>query len=152
MTPVKLNSLVAERYAEPTAAQFTKNGAFNLPPLSQNLSRKENSFLDLAVRLAESSDVDLKHGAVVVKNGRVLALGQNKWRNKDLKQADDQWEPILTTHAEMDALSRVPDAHGAVVYIGRIDDNGNRKFSRPCWRCMDALHKAGVKRVVYTTN
>lgn len=151
MTPT-VNAILSERYSEPSEAQSTKHGALVLPPLSQKLSRKENSFLDLAVRMSESSDVDIKHGAVIVKNGRVLALGTNKWRNRDLQQEVDKWEPILTTHAEMDALARIDDARGAIVYIARIDDKGNRKFSRPCWRCMDALHMAGVKRVVYTTN
>jgi hypothetical protein len=46
------------------------------------LSRRERSFLRLAVRLAESSEVEpFKHGCVVVSSGSVLGLGINKDRN-----------------------------------------------------------------------
>lgn len=152
MSPKPVNALIAERYDAPSNSQSTRHGSLTLPPLGQGLSRKEKSFLDLAVRMSEGSEVDMKHGAVIVKNGRVMSLGVNKWRNQHLQQTTKTWEPILTTHAEMDALSRVSDARGMVIYIARIDSDGNRKLSRPCWRCMDALYKAGVKRVVYTTS
>jgi tRNA(Arg) A34 adenosine deaminase TadA len=147
-----LNELIDERYDTDESTQSTRYGNLHLPPMKVGLSRKEKSFLDLAVRMAEASDVDNRHGAVIVKNGSVRALGINKWRNKGLTQTDDTWQPILTTHAEIDALARVSDAHGAVVYIARVDEKGNRKLSRPCWRCMNALYAAGVKRVVYTVN
>lgn len=100
--------------------------------------------------MAEASDVNHRHGAVVVKSGRPVALGVNKWKNRDMLQSPDGYNPNLTVHAEIDALSRVADARGAVVYIARVSKNGEEQFSRPCNNCAKALVEAGVKKIVYT--
>lgn len=60
------------------------------------------------------------------------------------------YNPNLTVHAEIDALSRVTDPRGAVVYVARVGKNGDEKFSRPCKNCSKALAEAGVKAVIYT--
>lgn len=155
MAPVPVNSVVDERYDACNGRGIPfRGGVLDLPPLDSPLSRKEQSFLDLATRMAESSDVANRHGAVVVKNGRVLSLGVNKWRNQGYYHnrvvAQDDWQDILTVHAEADALNRVPDANGAVLYIARVGNNGSTAMSRPCWRCMQRIEAAGIKRVVYT--
>lgn len=126
-----------------------KHGVIKLPP-TDGLSNKQRSWLNLAKQLAEVSEVNHKHGAVVVKSGRPVSLGVNKWRNRDMLQSPDGYNPNLTVHAEMDALSRVTDPKGAVVYIARVGKNGDERFSRPCNNCAKALAEAGVKAVVYT--
>lgn len=100
--------------------------------------------------MAEASDVKHKHGAVVVKAGRPVSLGVNKWKNRDMLQSLEGYNPNLTVHAEIDALSRVSDARGAVVYIARVSKTGDKQFSRPCNNCAKALAQAGVKKIVYT--
>lgn len=60
------------------------------------------------------------------------------------------YNPNLTVHAEIDALSRVADARGAIVFVARVGKAGDQKFSRPCNNCAKALAEAGVKAVVYT--
>lgn len=144
-----MSTVIDEKYETSLESLKTKFGVFEL---SQNtgLSRKEKSFLDLAMKMAEVSEVENRHGAVLVKNGRVLSLGVNKWRNKGL-QLDD-YLPVLTTHAEVDALSRVPDAAGAVLYIARAGRDGEARFSRPCKNCMAAIEAAGIKRIIYTVD
>ena len=101
--------------------------------------------------MAESSDVISRHGAVCVRGGRVLSLGTNRWRNKYMPAGNNgDYNPNITTHAEIDALSRVPDARGATIYVARINKRGGERFSRPCNNCIKALTVAGVKAVVYT--
>lgn len=100
--------------------------------------------------MAEVSDVNHRHGAVVVKSGRPVSLGVNKWRNRDMVQTAESYNPNLTVHAEIDALSRVADPKGSVVYVARVDKNGGERFSRPCNNCAKALAEAGVKAIVYT--
>jgi deoxycytidylate deaminase len=141
---------VAEKYETDLSSLDTKYGVMDLPVANNGLSTREKKFLALATKVAEASDVDNKHGAVVVKNGRVLSLGVNKWRNKGLFQ--ESYEPVLTVHAEIDALSRVSDARGAVLYIARVERPKGSKFSRPCWRCMAEIKKAGIKRIIFTVN
>lgn len=119
---------------------------------SNGLSRKQRERLDLAVRAAEASEVTQhRHGAVVVKGGRVLSIGLNKWRNQGMPTTDE-YNPYLTVHAEIDALSRVKDARGTTLYIAQVNRQGEEKMSRPCDNCAKAIQEAGVKAVVYTVN
>lgn len=129
---------------------YSKKGVISLPT-GVTLSNKQRSFLDLALRVAETSDVNHRHGAVVVKAGKPVSLGVNKWRNRDMVQRQKEYSPDLTTHAEIDALSRVSDPRGAVVYVARVGKQGEPKFSRPCDNCAKALNAMGVKTVIYTT-
>jgi deoxycytidylate deaminase len=135
----------------PTTEYFdSKRGVINLPNPGRSLSKSQRKYLNLAMRMAESSDVNSQHGAVVVSGGRVLALGVNRWRNRDMLATGGEYNPNITTHAEVDALSRVDDPRGATVYVARIGKHGEEKFSRPCDNCAKALIEAGVKAVVYT--
>lgn len=153
MTPA-VNSLLPERYDAPSKPCDTKHGILEFP--KQNaLSNRERNFLSLAMKVAEDSDLDSRHGAVVVKGGRVLSLATNKKRN-DLNVAfsHEGYQPVLTTHAEVAAMNRISadQLRGAIIYVARVDANGKPLISRPCFRCMDALVEAGVKKVVYTTS
>lgn len=102
------------------------------------------------MKVAEASDVTHRHGAVIVKSGKPVSLGVNKWRNREMIMRELDYNPNLTVHAEIDALSRVSDPRGAVVYIARVGKHGDEKFSRPCNNCAKALAAAGVKTVIYT--
>jgi deoxycytidylate deaminase len=116
------------------------------------LSKRQRSYLNLAMRMAETSEVSHMHGAVCVRGGRVLSLGANRWRNrnKHMMVRNEDYNPHITTHAEIDALSRVDDARGSTIYVARVGKSGEEKFSRPCDNCAKALAAAGVKAVVYT--
>ncbi len=117
-------------------------------------SRRDRKFLDLAMKLASVSSCTQKHGAVVVRGGRVLALGVNKDRNDPTVIADkagsDARGTIFSVHAEVDALSRVKDARGAIVYVARQARTGREALSRPCDNCAITLQAAGVKSICYT--
>ena len=129
---------------------LTKSGAHRIPDYVKiGVSKQQRNFLNIASKLAETSAMDTRHGAVVVKAGRVLSMGVNKWRNPSLISTF-RHDPNLTIHAEIDALNRVEDARGATIYVSRVDKRGEEQYSRPCARCEEALAKAGVKAVVYT--
>jgi deoxycytidylate deaminase len=126
-------------------------GTFEVPHTP--LSRSQRSFLDLATKVAESSDVTRQHGAVVVRGGRVLAVGVNRYRSRHTIISDSpEYDPNITTHAEADALSRIADPSGVTIYVARVDSQGRPRFSRPCENCTKLLEEAGVKRVIYTTD
>lgn len=127
----------------------TKHGVIKINGVG--LSRKQRNMLNLASKVAESSEFEKKkHGAVIVKAGRILSVGVNKWRNQDLVSSL-HYDPNLTVHAEMDALSRVENPSGAILYVSRINQNGKEQYSRPCTRCAKALSLAKIKTVVYTS-
>lgn len=116
------------------------------------LSRSQRKMLDLAKKVAETSPYNSpakRHGAVITRGGSVLAVGVNKSRNFDIPPTVE-YNKFLSIHAEMDALSRTPNPRGAVIYIARVNVNGQPMYSRPCKSCAEALDAAGVKRVIYT--
>lgn len=119
---------------------------------SSGFSIRERNYLSLALKVAESSSCTQKHGAVIVRGGSVLAIGYNKWRQANVVYPIKKNERNnFSVHAEVDALSRVKDAHGAIVYVARINKQGKEMFSRPCNECHKSLRKAGVKKVIFTS-
>jgi deoxycytidylate deaminase len=117
------------------------------------LSRRQQSFLNLAMKIAEPSECNHRHGAVIVRGGSVLSVGMNKWRNevalveqlhKDGRSTD------ISVHAEIDALSRVADPRGATIYVARVNRTGDPRLSKPCTACSTALKDAGISKIIYT--
>lgn len=98
---------------------------------------KEEDFLHQAIELARSN-IDLggrPFGAVVVRNGQVIAIGVN-----EIHSTNDP-----TAHAELNALRAAsrelqsPDLRGCAVYAS----------GHPCPMCIAAMRMAGVQQVRY---
>jgi deoxycytidylate deaminase len=92
-----------------------------------------------------------KHGALIYKAGRVLAVGINTTRNQhptmEISHSD------YTYHAEINAIRAVGnpgDLKGATVYIARTNRSGTLAYSAPCNECLKAINSAGIKRIVYS--
>ena len=119
--------------------------------VGDTLSRKQKSLLNLAVKVAATSDLAQRHGAVIVKNGRVLALGVNKQKNADINAPHALNAPeYFTVHAEADAINRARNIKGATIYIARVNKRGEERLSRPCDSCAETIRKAGIRTVIYT--
>lgn len=103
-------------------------------------------FLSRALIVAECSEHrNFKHGAVLVKCGKVLSEGSNKYTNTG------KIHGFGSIHAEETALRAIKkDCRGSVMYIARIASYGPA-MSKPCRRCEMLLKNAGIKRVVYTS-
>lgn len=86
------------------------------------------------------------HGSIIVRNGNILSMAVNKWRNRQ------RTAPIehATTHAELGALALVENPRGATLYVARLGRNGSTTMSRPCDSCLPEIQKADLKEVVYT--
>lgn len=91
-------------------------------------------FLHVLINTALRSAERFKHGAVVVRGGRVLSIGYNKGK----------------IHAEVDALKKVSDPSGTTLYVVRIGHDGKLRLSRPCNNCLNYAINCGVKRIVYS--
>lgn len=116
-----------------------------------NPSKRQKALLAQAVDLAFTSTHRFKHGAVLVKGGRVISRATNKSRVHD-SWVKFQDRENCGVHAEAAALSRVGNsAKGAVMYVARVNPHGNPANSKPCPNCHKALVDAGVSKVVYTT-
>lgn len=113
------------------------------------LSNKDRSFLDLALKVSLLSSAKDKHGAVLVKGGRVLAVGTNIPRNEPLCLSEEHMYNI-SVHAEEAVLRQVKNSTGCVLYVARSNRAGNPMLSKPCDRCYGILVRSGVKKVFHT--
>ncbi|QDH94042.1 deoxycytidylate deaminase [Streptomyces phage Evy] len=91
-----------------------------------------------------------RHGAVIVRGGRVLSRGWNLLKNDPNNISDEHIERFCSVHAEAMAIARCKKATGATIYIAR-NKSGNACHSKPCQSCHAAIDAAGIARVVYTT-
>lgn len=106
--------------------------------------------MNLATNLAMSSDCNFKHGAVVVKGGRIVSTGINRFKNHPMMVSPEHIKEHCSVHAEVDAIRKLKNARGATIYIARIGKRGNQALSRPCDSCYTAIQKAGINKIVYT--
>lgn len=91
-----------------------------------------------------------RHGAIIVKGGRILANAVNRNRN-DTVYASVPGN-AYAYHAEIRALKMCGNTNlkGATIYVARVGKKGFPMMSKPCPACQKALKEAGIVKVVYT--
>ena len=115
------------------------------------LSNSERAYLSAARYFASKSKSNKKHGAVVVKSGRVVGTGYNKDRNHPLFVSPEHIKPHCSRHAEVEALREAKNnADGAVLYVARVNRQGQDRNSKPCKLCQAVIQKSKIKKVIYT--
>jgi deoxycytidylate deaminase len=115
------------------------------------LSRSESAYLSVARYFAQKSAARRKHGAVLVKSGRVIGTGYNKDRNSPLYVSPEHIKEHCSRHAEVEAIRDARgNVSGAVLYVARINNQGEDRNSKPCKRCDSLIKDSNIKRVIYT--
>lgn len=94
----------------------------------------------------------MKHGAVIVKGGRVISTGINKDRSHPRIVSSEHIKDHCSVHAEVDAIKKAKDVTGATIYVARVNRRGKARDSRPCSRCYEVIRSNGIKKIVYTTS
>jgi len=117
--------------------------------------KKQNKFLSLALRKIDANEYNSsllhRHVAVVVKGGRVLSIGRNRYKTHP-KSSEDAF--CRSVHAEMDAIWKIKDKsllQGATIYVARKGRNDLPGMSCPCMKCQEIISKHGMRRAVFTT-
>lgn len=112
---------------------------------------RHDSRIKHAIKVAGDSQYRWKHGAVVVRGGRVIGFAPNKFRNAPEIDPDN-----VTDHAEAavirELLKNYKDLIGSTIYIARVNNQGQSMMSRPCTNCMKSIVRAGIKEIVYTND
>ena len=117
------------------------------------LSNKDMAYLSVARYFSKKSNAKNMHGAVVVKGGRVLGTGFNRSRNHPSIVSPEHIKTKCSVHAEESAIKDANyDVRGAILYVARVNRNGEDRDSKPCPRCLNLIQESGIKRVIYTTN
>lgn len=115
------------------------------------LSRRETSFLSVAKYFAEKSQSRQRHGAVVVKGGRVVGTGYNKDKNSPLGVSPEHIKTHCSRHAEVEAIRDAGfSVEGGILYVARVNRQGQGRNSKPCKYCQAVISATKIKRVIYT--
>jgi len=115
------------------------------------LSRRESSFLSVARYMATKSRSRQKHGAVIVKGGRVLGTGYNKDTNNPIIVSPEHIRTHCSRHAEIEAIRDANwNVRGATLYVARVNLQGIDRNSKPCIRCEVVIAETQIKKVIYT--
>lgn len=101
-----------------------------------------------AEKIAQRSRCKYRHGAIVIKNGRIISAGYNKNRHTPY---GDSWR-TASFHAEEVALNmlRPGVAVGATIVVVRLGKSGDKLPSAPCLRCESAISRAKIRRVIHS--
>ena len=107
----------------------------------------KRAFLEMAVNEAERSYQNFKHGAILVKGGKVISTGHNKVSTRCPAH-------MYSIHAESAAIKNCTEKTGSLsnthVYVVRINKTG-LAGSLPCAKCQRFMKIHGVSRVFYST-
>lgn len=105
--------------------------------MNYKLTEKEENYIKLAAELAERSVLNGggPFGAVIVKNGEIVATGVNSVTSSKDPTAHAEINAIRNACAELDSFN----LSGCEVYSS----------CEPCPMCLSALYWAGVSRIYY---
>ena len=119
-----------------------------------NLSKSRQYYIDEAVAVALKSPLQMKHGAVLVKNRQIVGRGHNMGYNTPLSSN-------RSTHAEIATLmdaGNYLNFKDATMYVVRVSIRNDVVFvmnSHPCQDCLPKLLKCmrihGLKNVYYSS-
>ena len=106
------------------------------------------NYIDKCIEEAERSDIGFQHGAVLIKNSKIISRGYNKYTGHKLHH-------LRTVHAEMNAIQNAmgKDIENATMYVIRlsqITDDGLGS-SCPCAKCAKFMKLHRINKVVYST-
>jgi len=107
----------------------------------------------VAIEEALRSEHEIKHGAVLVKNGKIINSSRNQHCTLRRVKSFTQ-QRIWSIHAEMNVLHGIPKSvtRGCDLYVVRVTPYGIHKFmnSKPCGICSALCQKAGIRKVYYS--
>lgn len=115
------------------------------------LSNREQAYLSMARYFARKSNANKKHGAIIVKSGRVLGVGFNKDRNHPLRLSPEHIKKHSSRHAEIEAIRDANwNVKGATLFVARVNNQGIDRDSKPCTLCDAIITETEIKKVIYT--
>lgn len=123
----------------------------------QQVSRKDCVFIAAAAEEAKNSPVLMRHGAVAVSNGRIIAKGHNDYRTSSSTGLMNGY----TCHAECAVLHKLMKLKNGpnnsthkqkkiTMYITRLGEGNKLRESAPCHDCCEKMLFFGIKTVVFT--
>lgn len=115
----------------------------------------QTRLVDICNRLSWKTGTS-RHAAAIIYKKKVLAYGWNKKKTHPLCVEYQPNPERFYLHAEMDAIIKTMNKHGEEIlkdcdlYVLRIGNGGNVRFSKPCEGCMNMINAVGIKGVYWT--
>ena len=115
------------------------------------INKKHQLFLQEAAEIALKSNMQQKHGAVIVYKNKIIASGYN--------EICDYMNNNFSIHAEVSAISKMfynkkllelCDIY--VVRIASITFDNCLKNSKPCKNCTNFIKKYNLRNIYYSTS
>ena len=100
------------------------------------------------MQLARTSVMTNQHGAIIVRHGKIIARSINKPRNDPSVIIDR--DHVHSVHAEIAGLRVITRPARACVYVARWSRRNVPAYSRPCVRCLAAMERLGVHKIIFT--
>lgn len=120
-----------------------------------DLYNKDFKYLGLASEIAESSQMLMRHGAVITCKNQVIGCGYNMNR---IQFKDNFIGNSCSLHAEMNALRQAiiqnPKAalkQNLTMYVVRCNKSGKLIDSAPCANCYKKMSESGIRTLVYSS-
>lgn len=111
-------------------------------------------FMGIAKKFAKRSTFPTaRMASVLVRGGRILAIGTNKERSGSLKH--NAYTRNQAHHAELDSCYRVDPKllKGAILYVAGFTRSGLDCWSsRPCSGCCAMLKSFGIRMAIFHDN
>ena len=104
-------------------------------------------FVDQCMEEAEKSDIGFRHGAVIIKNNKIVSRGYNKYTSHKPHH-------LRTVHAEMNAIKNAKtDIENATLYVIRLSNLSENGLgpSCPCNKCQKFMKLHKIQKVIYST-
>jgi deoxycytidylate deaminase len=115
------------------------------------ISRKHELFLNKAAEIAENSEMQHKHGAVIVYKNKIISTGFN--------YLCDYLNDNYSIHAEVSAINKLLYNKKILelcdIYVVRIAPaiyNNCLKNSKPCKSCTNIIKKYNLRNIYYSTS
>lgn len=114
------------------------------------MSKRDAAWLEYAIKLAHTSVANKRHGCVIVKGGSVIGTGVNKYINKPYFVSPEHINRC-SIHAEVAAIRNAGGrVKGATIYVARINNSGETRYSAPCSKCQKELARYGIRKAIWT--
>lgn len=108
-------------------------------------------FVDLAIQQAKQSNMDVRVGAVLVRQKHVLGAGYNRKDHPFLyKGKVKRLHTNFGLHAEVAACHSIVSAKEGTVYVVRLRKDYSIGMAKPCLSCQGYLRIVGIKRVIFS--
>ena len=108
-------------------------------------SNKQQQLINCAIHEAQQSKMVMRHGAIAVMNGRIIAKNSNHYH--PLKNG-------ASCHAECAVLHKllkqnITKRSKIIIYIVRINPKNEIRESAPCIDCYEKMLFYGIKTIIF---